>query len=128
MLLPAVTAWSAPAALTRYADCARAMGIAQDGEGEQAAAARLVEALRDVNRHLSVPTPKSYGIDKARWTELLPLMAEQALASGSPGNNPRVRSEEHTSELQSLMRLSYAVFCLKNKTQAPKTIRRNENA
>src|SRR3546814_9577607 len=27
------------------------------------------------------------------------------------------RSEEHTSELQSLMRLSYAVFCLKQKTQ-----------
>src|SRR3546814_3551599 len=27
----------------------------------------------------------------------------------------RVRSEEHTSELQSLMRISYAVFCLKNK-------------
>src|SRR3546814_2103331 len=29
----------------------------------------------------------------------------------------RVRSEEHTSELQSLMRISYAVFCLKKKTQ-----------
>src|SRR3546814_19947191 len=28
----------------------------------------------------------------------------------------RVRSEEHTSELQSLMRISYAVFCLKKKT------------
>src|SRR3546814_6766003 len=28
------------------------------------------------------------------------------------------RSEEHTSELQSLMRISYAVFCLKNKQQA----------
>src|SRR3546814_3300890 len=28
-----------------------------------------------------------------------------------------VRSEEHTSELQSLMRISYAVFCLKTKTQ-----------
>src|SRR3546814_3598524 len=27
------------------------------------------------------------------------------------------RSEEHTSELQSLMRISYAVFCLKNKTK-----------
>src|SRR3546814_4898779 len=27
-----------------------------------------------------------------------------------------MRSEEHTSELQSLMRISYAVFCLKNKT------------
>src|SRR3546814_2327077 len=30
---------------------------------------------------------------------------------------PRVRSEEHTSELQSLMRISYAVFCLKKKTK-----------
>src|SRR3546814_2287034 len=30
------------------------------------------------------------------------------------GRGP-VRSEEHTSELQSLMRISYAVFCLKNK-------------
>src|SRR3546814_8871096 len=28
---------------------------------------------------------------------------------------PQLRSEEHTSELQSLMRISYAVFCLKNK-------------
>src|SRR3546814_8046268 len=30
--------------------------------------------------------------------------------------NTRMRSEEHTSELQSLMRISYAVFCLKKKT------------
>src|SRR3546814_10787657 len=29
------------------------------------------------------------------------------------------RSEEHTSELQSLMRISYAVFCLKKKTTTP---------
>src|SRR3546814_6083345 len=33
-----------------------------------------------------------------------------------PAEAQRVRSEEHTSELQSLMRISYAVFCLKNKT------------
>src|SRR3546814_2837415 len=31
------------------------------------------------------------------------------------------RSEEHTSELQSLMRISYAVFCLKKKTTTSKT-------
>src|SRR3546814_9192661 len=35
---------------------------------------------------------------------------------------PRTRSEEHTSELQSLMRISYAVFCLKKKsTQCTQT-------
>src|SRR3546814_8677888 len=33
----------------------------------------------------------------------------------------RQRSEEHTSELQSLMRISYAVFCLKNKTKQETT-------
>src|SRR3546814_10278514 len=40
-----------------------------------------------------------------------------ALARPDPGIRecPRPRSEEHTSELQSLMRISYAVFCLKKK-------------
>src|SRR3546814_6020433 len=33
----------------------------------------------------------------------------------------RLRSEEHTSELQSLMRISYAVFCLKKKKKTHKT-------
>src|SRR3546814_10323038 len=38
-------------------------------------------------------------------------------ARGSPPRAERRRSEEHTSELQSLMRISYAVFCLKKKKQ-----------
>src|SRR3546814_2182552 len=33
------------------------------------------------------------------------------------GRRKQLRSEEHTSELQSLMRISYAVFCLKKKKQ-----------
>lgn len=90
MLLPAVTAWSALAAPRRYAECARAMGVASEGEGDQAAVARLLHELRGINVELNVPTPRSHGIDEARWNALLPLMAEQALASGSPGNNPRV--------------------------------------
>src|SRR3546814_8843028 len=35
---------------------------------------------------------------------------------------PACRSEEHTSELQSLMRISYAVFCLKKKKKTPKYV------
>src|SRR3546814_5257706 len=38
-------------------------------------------------------------------------------SAASAANSARARSEEHTSELQSLMRISYAVFCLKKKTQ-----------
>src|SRR3546814_6611721 len=42
---------------------------------------------------------------------------------GEPGaQTARVRSEEHTSELQSLMRISYAVFCLKKKTKHKQTL------
>src|SRR3546814_4127286 len=35
---------------------------------------------------------------------------------------PMLRSEEHTSELQSLMRISYAVFCLKKKIEYPQPL------
>src|SRR3546814_6476641 len=43
-----------------------------------------------------------------------PPVSAVRLREGLHGRAPR--SEEHTSELQSLMRISYAVFCLKNKT------------
>src|SRR3546814_6769759 len=51
------------------------------------------------------------------------LVVEQGIAGAagagySPTNYDYSRSEEHTSELQSLMRISYAVFCLKKKNNA----------
>src|SRR4051794_6550879 len=99
MLLPEITAFSAPAALERYADCARAMGVAEEGEGSQAAVARLLDELRRLNDDLKVPTPRAYGIERSRYDELLPVMASQALGSGSPANNPRVPSAEEIIEL-----------------------------
>src|SRR3546814_2885180 len=42
-------------------------------------------------------------------------------ASVEGGNQGNQRSEEHTSELQSLMRISYAVFCLKKKKKKKRT-------
>src|SRR3546814_1435473 len=47
----------------------------------------------------------------AKLTALAMVSPSEALASSSLSS----RSEEHTSELQSLMRISYAVFCLKKK-------------
>lgn len=94
MLLPAVTEWSAPGALARYAECARAMGVAAESEGDQAAVARLIDELARLNSDLAVPTPAAHGIDPERWEALLPVMVQQALASGSPANNPVVPTEE----------------------------------
>jgi alcohol dehydrogenase class IV len=46
-----------------------------------------------------VPTPAAYGIDAARYEELLPTMASQALASGSPANNPRIPTADDIIDL-----------------------------
>jgi alcohol dehydrogenase class IV len=99
MLLPVVTAFSAPAALPRYAACARAMGVASEGEGDQSAVARLLEELTALNADLDVPSPASYGIDPATYRALIPQMAAQALASGSPANNPAVPTADEIATL-----------------------------
>src|SRR3546814_3132623 len=60
------------------------------------------------------------------YEDLKPQTPESRLPAGTPdalaaarrdpgAGRPTKRSEEHTSELQSLMRISYAVFCLKKK-------------
>src|SRR3546814_1082141 len=46
--------------------------------------------------------------------------ARRTLSGTVVSVEPGLRSEEHTSELQSLMRISYAVFCLKNKNHQQK--------
>ncbi|MFI5680201.1 iron-containing alcohol dehydrogenase [Streptomyces cellulosae] len=99
MLFPAVTAFSVPAAESRYADCARALEAAADGDSDALAAGKLVEALRALCQDLEVPTPQAHGIDKDEWFRLLPLMAEQALASGSPANNPVVPTVDEIQDL-----------------------------
>src|SRR3546814_6582356 len=60
---------------------------------------QIVEAARDHVAFLDLGQAADRGVE----------LAQRLLA--------RVRSEEHTSELQSLMRISYAVFCLKKKNQ-----------
>ncbi len=90
MLLPAITRFSVPGAEARYAEAARRIGFAASTDGDGTAAAKLVSGLEKLNKDLSVPTPGDFGIEEAAWTDKMALMADQALASGSPANNPRV--------------------------------------
>lgn len=66
------------------------MNCASDSTPDRLAADKLVDRLNTLTADLSVPTPHSYGIDEQRWKKLTPLMAQQAIDSGSPGNNPAV--------------------------------------
>src|SRR3546814_8726172 len=58
-------------------------------------------------------------------TEIITRKADGSLCVNERTSDSfkRFRSEEHTSELQSLMRISYAVFCLKKKTNKKPSIR-----
>src|SRR3546814_10115673 len=60
--------------------------------------------------------PRGYAIIE-RWIARTPLRADYTRRPRSIG---QVRSEEHTSEIQSLMRISHAVFCLQKKKRRTK--------
>src|SRR3954468_8709304 len=104
MLLPAVTEFGLNDALPRYAEAARAIGVATIEDADQLAGSKLLEELRALNQELGVPTPRGHGIGAEQWEGLLPLMAKQALASGSPANNPRVPDE---AQIIALYRTAY---------------------
>src|SRR3546814_7312271 len=63
---------------------------------------------------------QSFLISASFFARLQPLIRLSASSASSRDGNSR--SEEHTSELQSLMRISYAVFCLTKKNNTHRTI------
>lgn len=98
MLLPTVTAYSMGSAVERYADCAHYMGL-KTGKTSTEGAFALLQELISLNRDLQVPSPKKYGIDKNQWDAVVKTMAQQAIASGSPDNNPRIPTAGEIVEL-----------------------------
>ncbi|CZF82987.1 Lactaldehyde reductase [Grimontia celer] len=101
MLLPSVTAFSLPAAPERYADCAKAMGVADPQDDTDFACQKLLDELHALNRDLDVPTPEGFGIDRTAFFTNMDTMAKQAMASGSPANNPRLPSHEEMVDIYS---------------------------
>jgi len=99
MLLPSVTEFSIPGAPERYATCARTIGVASESDSDAVANEKLLAELRALNDELQVPSPEQFGIERETFMELMPTMAEQALASGSPNNNPRVPNAQEIVEI-----------------------------
>jgi alcohol dehydrogenase class IV len=100
VLLPAITGFSLAGAPERYAEVARAMGVAAEGDGTAAAGAALVEALEGLNARLEVPRLRDLpGVDRETFDGALAKMAQDALDSGSPDRNPVVPTAEEIEEL-----------------------------
>jgi alcohol dehydrogenase class IV len=94
VLLPTVIEWSVPGNPRRYADIAEAMGEQTEGLSVDAAAKKTVEAVKRLNADLQIPTLRGLKIDEAKFEAVVAKMAVDAIASGSPGNNPRKASPE----------------------------------
>src|SRR3546814_8061049 len=84
------------------------------------------DGLRDVDFRLHVEVLQPEGGERIdELVQALPIAPQTSDGAverrrgqqGEPEHGSEPRSEEHTSELQSLMRISYAVFCLKKKKQ-----------
>jgi alcohol dehydrogenase class IV len=83
VLLPTITRWSVDGSRARYAEVARSMGLADEHA--------LVDELDALNADLGVPRlGELEGVEREHFDRVKGDMAEAALASGSPGFNPRV--------------------------------------
>jgi len=86
----------------RYAHIARAMGEDISGLSDLEAARLAAKAVKKLIRDIKVPSLRELGVDKEKLEELAPKMAEDAIASGSPANNPRQATKEEIIELYKL--------------------------
>ncbi|MDR0356378.1 MAG: iron-containing alcohol dehydrogenase [Deltaproteobacteria bacterium] len=82
----------------RYAEVARAMGLpdlADDVKTAESGAAKV----RSIIKKLQVPTLTELGVSRDKLAPVVEKMAEDAIASGSPGNNPRLAAKEEIIQL-----------------------------
>ena len=100
VLLPAVTQFSWESVPARYAVVARLLRACPPETEDIEAAASLVNALVQMNRDLNVPRLRDCrGVEESRFRSLLGKMADDALASGSPQNNPRIPTRDEIISL-----------------------------
>jgi alcohol dehydrogenase class IV len=98
-LLPVWAEYSYIGNVEKFAKVAEAMGENIVGLSTLDAAYMTYEAVKQLCEDIQIPTISGLGIDKAEYEKHIPKMATDAIASGSPGNNPRFATPEDIMEL-----------------------------
>lgn len=99
MLLPAVMRFSASGAVSRYGDLGEAMGVSSSYGSDEARAEAAIVEVESLISDLGIPTLGGYGLERQRFLSVLEKMAEDALESGSPANNPVVPTRDQIVSL-----------------------------
>ena len=98
-LLPTVIEFSILGDPKKYGDIAEALGENTEGLSLLDSAYIAAEATRRLNEDLKVPTLKGLGVEEKKFNSVVKQMASDAIASGSPGNNPRKATQDEIVEL-----------------------------
>lgn len=99
MLLKECIGFALDGAYERFANLAKAAGAAGESDEDEVAAQKFLTAIEELCRICEVPTLKAYGVKKAEFMEAIEKMAEDAIASGSPGNTRKTVTKEDCVEL-----------------------------
>ena len=94
MLLKVCLTFALDGTYERFADLGRAIGAATEKDNDETAAKAFLEAIIQLCETLEVPTLAEYGVDKEAFFEDMDKMAEDAIASGSPGNTRKTTTKE----------------------------------
>ncbi len=102
LILPYVIEFSAMAAPEKYAEIARIMGAADDDDTDMEAAKKASDAVMELCEDIKLTSYlDDFGEvpDRGEYVEVVPKMAQDAVDSGSPDNNPRKPSKEEIEDL-----------------------------
>lgn len=104
MLFPAVMEYSRKDAMPRLADIGWVMcpQLAGDQLTDGQWADAVISEIKRLCRAMNIPNLKDWGIEREAFLHALPRMAEDAIKSGSPANNPTIPSHEEIMELYKL--------------------------
>jgi len=99
MLLPAVLEFTKESAMERLAMIGRLLRPDLKALTTEELADVTVNEVKKLCRDLKIPNMKTFGLDEEKFNQVVSKMATDALASGSPGNNPRIPSHDEIIEL-----------------------------
>lgn len=104
MLLPAVLEFTREEATTELAELARLIVVNTAGKSDEELTDELIETIKALCLNLDIPNMKGWGINEEEFNNMVDKMATDALASGSPGNNPKVPTH---AEIMDLYKVCY---------------------
>ena len=93
MLLKVCLTFALDGTYERFADLGRAIGAATEEDNDETAAKAFLDAIIQLCETLEVPTLAEYGVDKEAFCEVMDKMADDAIASGSPGNTRKTTTK-----------------------------------